>query len=201
MRLLLLVSSICGVFVGHCQEDYVMHLNDSTFNIELGHPYQVKIKNQVFNLTVSSKDTLTYIDSLFSFKYQKDFKVTNLSVDKNVDQLMIMDASGSGILIQAYRYLSPVTLSEMMVEQATKENLANGYDLSRSEYERTISSGQTLKVIKLVQRYKDNVRIYEVATYGRKDDGVAIMTFNMPTNASVKPKNIINLMWQSLWIK
>jgi hypothetical protein len=192
----------CLVCAAHCQEDYVIRLNDSTINIALDTPYQIKIKTQLFSFVVKARDTLTYKDSLFSFKYQKDFKITNLSTDKNVDQLMVMDASGSGILMQAYRSFNPVSLTELMVEQATKDNLASGYDLNRSEYERTISSGQTLKVIKLVQRYKNNVRTYEVSTFGRKDDGIVIMTFNMPVATGAKQsKDIVNLMWQSLWIK
>lgn len=201
MRFFLSLMATCLVSTAHCQEDYVIRLNDSTINIALDTPYQIRIKNQLLSFVVKAKDTLTYKDSLFSFSYQKDFKITNLSTDKNVDQLMVMDASGSGILMQAYRSFSPVSLTELMVEQATRENLANGYDLNRSEYERTISSGQTLKVIKLVQRYKNNVRTYEVSTFGRKDDGIVIMTFNMPIATAAKPKDIVNLMWQSLWIK
>ena len=201
MRFFLFLVGAGFACTAYCQEDFVVHLNDSSISVALDTPYQIKIKNQLFSFVLSAKDTLTYKDSLFSFKYQKDFRITNLSADKNVDQLMIMDASGSGFLIQAYRYISPVALTEIMVGQVTKENLANGYDLNRSEYERTISSGQTLNVIKLVQRYKDNVRTYEVATFGRKDDGIAIMTFNMPIPAAAKPKDIVNLMWQSLWIK
>ncbi len=58
-----------------------------------------------------------------------------------------------------------------------------------------------IRIIRLVQKYKDNTRTYEVTTYGKKDEGVAIVAFNMPTNSSALAKDVVELMWQSLLIK
>lgn len=201
MRILLTAFAAIVFCSAFAQEDYTITLNDSTFNISLDQSYLVNINGKRVSIVVKSKDTLSYINPLFSFQYSKEFKVTDVSVDKNVTQLLLMDASGSGFLIQGYKNLNPEKLTELLVDQATKENNANGYDLNRSEYERTLISGQQVKVIKLVQRYKDNVRTYEVMTYGKKDEGVAVLTFNMPINPDKKGKDIVTLMWQTLSVE
>lgn len=201
MRILLTAFAAIVFCSAFAQEDYTITLNDSTFNISLDQSYLVNINGKRVSIVVKSKDTLSYINPLFSFQYSKEFKVTDVSVDKNVTQLLLMDASGSGFLIQGYKNLNPEKLTELLVDQATKENNANGYDLNRSEYERTLISGQQVKVIKLVQRYKDNVRTYEVMTYGKKDEGAAVLTFNMPINPDKKGKDIVTLMWQTLSVE
>jgi hypothetical protein len=183
------------------QDDYVIRINDTTFSATPNQAYQVTIDGKKINVSVQVKDTLTYQDDYYSFKYPKELKVSKVTAAPNVDQVMALDASGAGVLIQAYRTMSPVTLTEMIIEQATKENTTYGYSLERTEYERTIKSGHTLKIIKLVQKYKENTRTYEVATYGKKDAGVAIVTFSNPISTSGSSKDVVALMWQSLIIK
>lgn len=185
----------------HAQENYIININDATYNIALDQPYTFKIKGKDYNILVRSKDTLTYVDTLFSFQYPKELKVTKVTVEPNVEQVMVLNAAGSGYLFQAYRTLNPESLAEMIFEQATKENTSYGYTLEKTAYERTIPSGQKLKIIKGVQKYKDNVRTYEVATFGKKDEGFIIVTFNMPINAQANVKDVVALMWQSLLIK
>jgi hypothetical protein len=201
MRPFFLICAIMCCATAFCQEDYVIRINDTAMSIALDKPYQMMVNGRKVNFSIAAKDTLTYRDELYSFTYPKEIKVSDVSPDKNVNQIMAMNALGSGFLIQSYKAFNPEPLTELLVDQATKQNTNSGYSLERSEYQRTIRSGQTLKVIRLVQRYKDNVKTYEVAIYGMKDSGVALVTFNMPGNPAAPAKDIVAMMWQSLSIK
>jgi hypothetical protein len=183
------------------QQDYSIRINDTTFSAALDTTYRVIINGQRVDIFIHAKDTLTYDNHFYSFKYPKELKVSRVAADQNVDQVMLLDASGTGYLIQAYRTLNPESLTEMLIEQATKENSSYGYTLERTESQKTIKSGQTLRVIRLSQKYKENTRMYEVVTYGKKDSGVAILTFNMNNGSSAPAKDVVQLMWQSLLIK
>ena len=201
MRLLSFIFSLLISQSAFTQEDYVVRINDTTFNAALDKTYQLTINGKRVEVFLQAKDTLTYANEFYSFSYPKELKVSKVSADMNVDQIMVMNALGSGFLIQAYKTLNPSSLTELLIEQATKENTNNGYSLERTQFERIVKPGIKLRVVKLVQKYKDNVRTYEVTTYGKKDAGVAILTFNMPNNSAAAPKDVVQLLWQSLSIR
>lgn len=200
-RFLFLVATAFLVNVALSQEDYTLRINDTVVGLSLDRAYTVTVDGKPFQLLLQARDTLLYQDSLFSFQYPKDLKVSRIEAVKNVDQIMMINAAGTGFLIQAYRTFNPENIREAIVEQATKENSAYGYTLERSESSRTLRSGQRVAVTKLVQRYKDNVRTYEVAILAGKDEGLAVVTFVVPTGSGAGEKDPIALMWQSLLYK
>lgn len=200
MRFLSFLILVLFSFAASAQEDYKLHINHTVLDLSLDSTYSVTIDGKPYRISIQMKDTLTYRDALFSFKYPKDLKVSRAEVDQSVDQVLLLNSSGTGFLIQAYRTLNPESLKEMLIEEATKENVTYGYTTERTEYERTLSSGQTLKVSRLVQKYKDNVRTYEVAMYGRKDEGLAIMAFDHISGALAPKVDLITLVWQTLRI-
>ena len=201
MKIILLICATIIFSNVFAQEDFVIRINDTTFNVALEKNYRLTVDGKKIDVFIQAKDTLTYQDDFFSFNYPKELKVSKVPADKNVDQIMVLNAFGTGFLLQAYKTMNPETLTELLIEQVTKENTNYGYSLERTELQKTLKSGQTLKTIRLVQKYKENVRTYEVATYGKKDFGIAVVTFIMPNNSATPVKDVVELMWQSLFIK
>lgn len=183
----------------YSQEDYIVKINDTELEIALDSTYTLEIDNKSLNITFKSKDILVYDDSLFNFQYPSDFKVSKTIIDEGVEQIMLMTAEGSGILIQKYEGFNPTFLNEMMINEVTKESINYGFKLERKDYERKLKSEQTLNIDKAILTYKDETNIYEVATIGKKDEGILIMTMIMDTSINNEQGNkLIELMWNSL---
>jgi hypothetical protein len=196
---LLAVAIICSV-KGIGQEDFLIRLNDTIISIELDKSYDIDIKGTKLTFTVSSKDTLTYSNAFYSFLYPKTFRVSSTRVDTGIEQISILTAEGSGILIQKYESVNPTSLKEMMLTELTKESISYGFVSKRSIYKRKLKSGQEIEVTKADLRYKEDVNIYEVASVGKKDAGIIIITMKMDDDRNTQGQKVIDLMWKSLTV-
>ena len=179
------------------QENYKLEIDGKTTEIELDKNYEINIDNKVHNIKVASKDTLVYTDNKISFKYLKNYKIATTELDEGIKQLMLMNADGSGIIIQIYSNMNPQLLNEIMLNEVTKESVSYGFKLERKDYERKLSSNQKIKINKAFLTYKDEINIYEVATFGTKDEGVLIMTMKMDNEKNSDGQKLIDLTWNS----
>src|SRR4030095_10892074 len=107
MKKLISILLVIIVTNANGQEDYVMQINDTAFNISTNKKYELVVNGRKLNFTVRLKDTLSYIDELYTFLYPKDFKVTKSKIGEGIEQIMLMTAEGSGVLIQKYSTLEP----------------------------------------------------------------------------------------------
>jgi len=183
------------------QEDYTISINDTSLKISLDKRYELTVNGKKLVFLVSSNDTLAYDDNLISFRYPKGFNVSKAKLDEGIEQIMIISAEGSGIIVQKYSTLDPSKLNEMMLSEVTKESINYGYALKREDYQKTFKTGQKINVNKAVLKYKDEINIYEVASIGKKDEGVLIMTMKMDDDKNSPGQKLIDLMWKTLVLK
>ena len=114
---------------------------------------------------------------------------------------MLMTAEGSGFIIQKYSTINPTLLNELMINEVTKESINYGFKLKRKDYKRVLASGQKIDVDKAVLTYNDEINIYEVASVGKKDSGLIIMSMEMSDLESSSGKALIELIWKTLVLK
>jgi hypothetical protein len=200
MKYLVLLSFLLGFFEGICQDDYTLNLDGTNMKISLDKKYEVMVNGKKVVFEVKANDTLHYSDNFISFKYPKGFNITKTQLGEGIDQLMIATAEGSGIIIQKYSTLNPGLLNEMMMSEVTKESVGYGYVMKREDYAKTLKSGQKIEIDKAVLTYKDETNIYEIASIGKKDEGVLIMTMRMDNNQTGQGVKLIDLMWKTLMV-
>ncbi|MGZ8551205.1 MAG: hypothetical protein ACXWV2_11110 [Chitinophagaceae bacterium] len=200
MKIVLITIAILFSADAICQEDYIIQLDDSSIPVALDKSYSFTVNGKKVNFKITQKDTLTYNDSFYSFLYPKGFKISNTRIDEGVEQNSILTAEGSGLLIQKYETINPTTLNDMMLSEMTKESISYGYEEKRSNYKKVLKSGHEMVVTKSVLRYKDEVNIFEVASIGKKDAGILIVTMRMDEEANNHGQKIIDLMWKSITI-
>ena len=198
MKYLLATSAIVLSLQAKCQEDYLLNINGNSFNVSLDKEYNISVNGQNLKFVFKQKDTLLYIDTLYSFQYPKGVKVSKKIIDEGIDQISILTAEGSGLIIQSYKSLNPTTLNELMLSELTKESISYGYESKRTNYKIKLNSGKEIEVTKAVLRYKDDINIYEVASIGKKDAGILIFTIRMDEDANNLGQQISDLMWKSL---
>lgn len=189
------------VFGAQAQDDYVIRINDTSLNVELGKKYNMTVNGRNVSFSVKLKDTLTHADNLYSFLYLSHNKISQTKLDSSISQISILTAEGSGLLIQEYQSINPTSLNEMMLSEVTKESINYGFEMKRSTYKKKLQSGQEIEVTRAVLRYKDEVNIYEIASAGTKDAGLVIVTMRMSEMDDTPGQNIIRLMWDSLRLK
>ncbi len=201
MKKLLLIAAIFTGLIANGQEDYKIHINDTVINVSLNSNYELMIGGKKIKFSLLVNDTLSYNDDLYQFKYPKDFKISKTKISEGAEQLILISGEGSGIILQKYSNLNPTKLNEVMLDEMIKESLNYGYELKRADYKRTLASGQTIDVIKAVLKYKDDIGIYEVASIGKKDEGILIVTMLLDDKKTDQGRKIIDLLWNSLLFK
>jgi hypothetical protein len=198
-RALFVLFFFCSHITG--QEDYTININDTALKISLDKRYELIVNGKKLVFLVSSNDTLAYDDNVINFQYPKGFNVSRAKLEDGIEQIMIVSADGSGIVVQKYSTVNPSMLNEMMLSEVTKESINYGYILKREDYQKTIKTGQKINVNKAVLKYKDEVNIYEVASIGKKDEGILIMTMKMDNDKNSSGQKLIDLMWATLALK
>jgi hypothetical protein len=183
------------------QNDYKIQINDTIIEVSLDKEYYITLDEKEIQFKIVAKDTLIYEDDLFSFNYSKDYRISKLIIEEGIEQIMLMTAEGSGLLIQKYASINPTMLNEMMISEVTKESLNYGYKMKREDYTIKLKSGQKLDIDKAILTYKDETNIYEVASIGKKDEGILIMTIITNDEMSMEGRKIIDLMWNTLIYK
>jgi len=194
MKKKLLLFTLLASTIIFAQENYQIKINEKVIDVELDKNYEIKIKNKVFNVKVNIKDSLTYNDNMISFKYPKEYKVVSTKIGDGIQQLMLMTAEGSGVLIQKYSNMNPSMLNELMINEVTKESVNYGFEMKREDYVRTLNLGTKLDINRVVLTYKDEINIYEIATIGKKDEGILIMTMEMDDMENSDGKKLINMI-------
>jgi len=117
MKNLFFILFLCLYSFAYSQQEYVATINGTAVDVKIDTTYVLHINGEDVTFSLSEKDTVTYNDDLFSFQYSKDYKVSKLTLDEGIEQIMIMTAEGSGILIQKYSTINPEMITELMINE------------------------------------------------------------------------------------
>lgn len=187
-------------FGAQAQNDFSLTIDGKTIQLSTEKPEIMIIGGNAYSVSLKQKDTLTFVNTLYSFNYPKEFKVNKKELGNDIDQVMLMTAEGSGVLVQQYKTMSPTSLNELMLTELTKESISYGYTMERKDYDKTLASGQKVRVCRAELSYKEDKNIYEIATWGAKDEGILIMSMIMDEELGSQGRKIIELMWNTIRI-
>lgn len=196
-KLLFILACLC-ISNTFSQTDFIITVNNQSQEISLDNDYEFKVDGKIIQISVKEKDTLIFNDSFFSFNYSKKHKVSKTEIDAGIEQIMLMTAGGSGIIVQKYDAFDPTMLQELMLNEVTKESVSYGYSIERKDYDKILKSGNELTILKADLEYKGELEIYEISAVGKKDEGILIMTMNLGGDGDNEGAEMINLMWNTL---
>ena len=182
--------------------NYIILLNGEKITIDLGEIKEHKTKSgEVLSLQLLQPEILTYSDKMISFQYYRGGNVTNTEIAEGIEQCMFVKASGNGFMIQKYETLNPTMLTNLMVNELTKESLNYGYTMEEEPVQFKIKSGEVLEGIQATLTYKGENEVYTVTSYGEKDEGIIVVTMLLSEEFKVEDQPIIDLLLNSLEIK
>ena len=201
MKYTILLILLFSCFQLSAQEDYTIYINGTELKVALDKNYETVINGKKVSFSIKANDTLTYVDDVLSFKYPKGLTASKTQLDGGIEQIAILNASGSGIIIQKYASLDPSPIKEFILNEMTKESIGYGYASKKTEYKRTLASGSSIDILKATLSYKDETNVYEIASLGKKDEGILVMTLNMNDGEDTVGQGLIDLMWKTIKVK
>ncbi|MCF1422576.1 hypothetical protein [Mangrovimonas futianensis] len=194
-----LIAYFSFVLISFAQTDLILSIDGEEFEVNLNETYHLKINGKDSEVLLKEKDTLLFKDSKFKFKHIKNHKITQSKIEEGVIQIMMFTAMGSGVLVQKYESFDPNMLKEMMLNEVIKESVSYGYKMKREDYEKELSDGVKLKVLKAVLEYKGEIETYEVTSFsGKRDEGLLFVTMNLDSMGEEEGADMIGLMWDTL---
>lgn len=133
MKYLFFIFSCALASVSFAQQNYIVQLGDSSYNVSLDSAYQITLGGKKVNLSLKQKAILNFQDTLFSFSYLQGFQITKTTIEPAIDQYLVLTADATGFILQAYRTINPTGLNETMLREAVKEDLNYGYTMQKQD--------------------------------------------------------------------
>ena len=189
--------------ISYSQEkgNYIIIINNDSIQVDLNKNIQYKKSSgEELTIKVIQPQILTYSDDMISFNHDKSLSVSDSKIEEGIEQCMIMKSTGNGFMIQKYKTIDPSSLTQLMMNEITKESVNYGYAKTEKPFKKKLKSGQTIEGIQATLTYKGENEVYTVATYGAKDEGVIVVTMLLSEDYK-DDKKIIDLFLETLEIK
>ncbi|MFK7796578.1 MAG: hypothetical protein AB8E82_03930 [Aureispira sp.] len=157
--------------------NYILIINNDSISIDLNQPAKHQTAaGATLDIQLVQPSILTYSDDMISFKHHKSLGVSNTKIQTGIEQCMILKSTGNGFMVQKYSTIDPSSLTQLMLNEITKESISYGYTKKEKAFRKKLKSGQTIKGIQATLSYKGEEQIFTVATYGEKDQGIVVVT-------------------------
>jgi hypothetical protein len=195
---------LCSCFsIAKAQEEknYIIEIDGDTVGASLGEKVNFKLKDgKTIGIRVVKKAVLTYQNELLSFSYPSSYSVTNKKLDTDIEQLVIVTATGHGIMIQLYGSINPETVVDFMLQEITEDDIAAGYKQTKTDAERKIEGGIILKGKKSVLKLDDDMEEFTVVANGKRRKGVVIIEMKNDLDDEEANK-LFEIFWKTLKLK
>lgn len=181
------------------EKNYILEIDGDTIHTSLNESISFKTKDgKSHNITLKKKEFLEYKKGPVSFMYPSKYSITSSIVEDGVEQVILLSAVGTGILIQVYSTMNPENgIGEVLLNEITIDDKNAGYKEVRSEISKTISGPLVLKGKKTILSLDEEVNTYSIFTYGKGKKGVCILELDMGEN-SEDEINLLKTFWKSL---
>ncbi|PKG42866.1 hypothetical protein [Psychroflexus sp. MES1-P1E] len=191
---------ISSVIFAQNQGNYIIIINNDSIRVDINNDFSYKTTSgEELTISIIQPDILTYSDDMISFSHDKSLSVSNSKIEQGIEQCMIVKSTGNGFMVQKYQTMNPSSLTQLMLNELTKESINYGYSKSEKKFKKKLKSGQIIEGIQATLKYKGEKEVYTVATYGAKDEGIIVIT--MLLNEDFKEdQEIIKLFLETLSI-
>ena len=189
--------------ISYSQEkgNYIIVINRDSIQVNLNENIQYrKSSGEELTIKVIQPQILTYSDDMISFNYDKSLSVSNSKIEEGIEQCTIVKSTGNGFMVQKHKTINPSSLTQLMMNEITKESINYGYTKKEKPFKKKLKSGQTIKGIQSTLSYRGENEVYTVATYGAKDEGIIVVTMIL-SEEYTDDKKFIDMFLETLELK
>jgi hypothetical protein len=153
-------------------------------------------------ITVSLKrnEITTFRGQGVSFQHKSGFSVATSAIDSDIEQHLLASALGTVVIVQRYGSINPATLTSLMLQELTKDEVNAGAKLESSDTNRTLSDGTNLTGVKATVTGKSETTNVEILILGGDDEGFIAIT-RIDTENLKADQPILDQFWKTLSFK
>lgn len=198
------ISAILGLLLvamapAHAEEakDFSVTIDGTEFPINAGETIAARTKaGASVQLSLKRSEFMTFKAGAVSFEHRSDLSVASTDIDKDVHQHMVASALGTIAILQQYDTIDPSTLTQLMVQQMSKDDVQAGAKIESKETVRALQDGRTLKgLFATVKGNHIDIEI-EALAMPLADGGIMAVTRLDKDNTADQP--ILDRFWTSL---
>ncbi len=201
--LLCLVASFSVISQAFSEDakDFTLTVNGIDYAINLDDAIKAKSADGK-ELTISLKrnEFSTFRGQGVTFQHKSGFSVATSEIDDDIEQHLLASALGTVVIVQHYDSLNPETLTPLMLQELTKDDVNAGSKLESSPASRTLSDGTALNGVKATVTGKTDTTNVEILVLGGKDEGFIAITRIDTENIGVD-QPILDQFWKTLAFK
>ncbi len=180
--------------------NYILKVDDQAFELNLDENAQIEVNNQLLNITLSRKNSVTYFNDSFSFEHDESYTPTRSALGQDIHQTSIITPLGTFILVQEYHNIDPANAIELIFNEVVKEEKESGFDLESQPHAKILVDGTKLVGKKVIsQTSESNIERYFL-TYSENESGILIMT-RIDHEVAPNEKNTVDQFFESLRIQ
>ena len=203
-RILLSINFAAGIFglsaFAEDSKNYVLSVDGKDYDINIDDTLTIKSKTGDVAITLKRKEFSTFAKDVVSFEHRSDLSVAATDIDRDIHQYLLASALGTLIIVQKYDAMNPDTLNELMINQISKDDIASGYKIEKSDFDRTLSDGTKMKGLRAHLTYKKDDVDLQVLSVDLGDSGVIAITRHNKDIAADEAR-IIDRFWATLKLK
>jgi len=182
-------------------KNYIIEIDGDTMHVSLDEIAAFKSRDgQTHKVKISRKEFLNYNNRSITFNYPSQYSVSSTKIDEDVEQILLMTATGNGLMIQVYGSVNPELMIDLMLNEVTQDDISAGYKQTVTEVQKTISDGTVLKGKKAVLKLDSDTEEFVCFANGKRKRGVMIMEIRNDIEDADAVK-MFEVFWKSLGIK
>ncbi len=179
-------------------KDYTLTLNGVDYAINLGDTIKAKSKDgQEIDVSLKRNEFSTFRGDGVSFQHKSGLSVATTAIDTDIEQHLLASAVGTLIIIQHYSSLNPKTLTPLMLQEFTRDDVKAGAKLESSDTSRTLADGTVLTGTKATLTGKSDIVNVEILVLGGDDEGFIAMT-RVDAEYAATDQVILDQFWKTL---
>ena len=182
-------------------KNYILEIDGDTIHISLDQPSTFKTaKGQTYKVKVSKKEFANFTNEFISFDHPSQFSLSSKMIDEDIQQILLMSATGNGLMIQVYSSINPELAVDLMLNQVTQDDISAGYKQTLTETQRVVGDGVVFKGKKAVLKMDDDTEEFTCYANGKKKKGILIMEIRNDIEDAEATK-MFEVFWKTLSIK
>jgi hypothetical protein len=162
---------------GPANANYQLVVNGQTMDVEAGKEFTVTTpKGETVRLEVREKAIRTFQDSWVTFQLPVKLTVAETE-QEGVRQLVMMNATGAGLIIQEYKGIDPADVIDFMITQLVKDEAKAGYKMAEKPYSLKLADGKQLRGKTKTVTQKNKQMVYDLGAWSGENEGLLIVSF------------------------
>ncbi|MDX8457738.1 hypothetical protein [Mesorhizobium humile] len=205
LRLAAAVLAVIVLCTGPTRADdpkaFKLTIDGVTVDIDPGEDIDVTLPGgKTSKVRIDHNDFATFSGGTFSFVHPSTNSVTKTDLGDGIAQYLMASALGTLVVVQKYDKMNPVSLTQLMLQEMTKETVRAGGQLTQRPTTRKLADGKELTGLKATVKTRTDSADFEIVGFGTVDQGLLFITrIGDQDNATEQP--LIDKFWETLKIK